>query len=126
AVRAVAGYQDNSGWFNSPVDDNVNNSAIKSARVKVGYLPTDRLRIDVAAQFSRNDRDSVDAGLEDRTTPNDVNQPVETEYDLYGLRFQYDADSYSVFSSSSWLDYFNNGTVQIVPGLPLDFDLSGG
>ncbi|MEJ8567002.1 TonB-dependent receptor [Elongatibacter sediminis] len=126
AVRAVAGYQDNSGWIDSPVDDDVNNSEIKSARVKVGYIATDRLRFDFTAQFSRNDRDSVDAGLDDRTTPNDVDQTVDTEYDLYGLRLQFDADRYSIFSSSSWLDYSNTGTVQIVPGLPLDFDLSGG
>jgi outer membrane receptor protein involved in Fe transport len=126
AVRAVAGYQDNSGWIDSPVDDDVNNSEIKSARVKVGYLPIENLRVDLTAQFSRNDRDSVDAGLDDRTTPNDVDQPVETEYDLYGLRLQYDTDNIGIFSSSSWLDYFNTGTVQIVPGLPLDFDLSGG
>lgn len=126
AFRAVAGYQDNSGWIDSPVEDDVNSSAIGSGRIKVGYLPFESLRVDLTAQFSRNDRDSVDAGLDDRTTPNDVDQPVDTEYDLYGIRFQYNNDNISVFSSSSWLDYFNIGTVQIVPGLPLDFDLAGG
>src|SRR5690606_11268321 len=114
------------GWIDSPVEADVNETEIKSGRIKVGYLATDNFRIDFSAQFSRNDRDSVDAGLDDRTTPNDVDQPVNTDYDLYGLRLQYDTDNISIFSSSSWLDYFNTGTVQIVPGLPLDFDLSGG
>jgi outer membrane receptor protein involved in Fe transport len=127
AVRAVAGYQDYSGWIDSPGGDDLNDAEIKTARVKVGAMPIEDLRIDFSAWFSRDDRDMMDSSLEDRTTPNDVKQPIQTDYDLYGLTVEYDvADDVSLVSSSTYMDYFNIGTMQIVPGLPLEFELGPG
>lgn len=127
AVRVVAGYQDNSGWIDSPLADDLNDSEIKTARVKVGAQPTENLRIDFSAWYSRDNRDMMDTSLEDRTTPNDVRQPIQTDYDLYGLTLEYDfGNNISLVSSSSYMDYFNDGVMQIVPGLPLDFELGPG
>ncbi|WP_354694321.1 TonB-dependent receptor [Elongatibacter sediminis] len=127
AVRIVAGVQENGGWIDTPVEDDLNDADIKTARVKVGAEPTDRLRIDFSAWYSRDDRDMMDSSLEDRTTPNDVEQPIQTDYDLYGLGIEYDfGNDISLISSSTYMDYFNIGTMQIVPGLPLDFELGPG
>lgn len=127
AIRAVAGYQDNDGWIDSPAGDNLNNAEIKTARIKVGAMPVEDLRIDFSAWFSQDDRDMMDSSLEDRTTPNDVRQPIQTDYDLYGLTIDYDiSDGISLVSSSTYMDYFNIGTMQIVPGLPLEFELGPG
>lgn len=125
AIRGVIGYQNNEGWIDSPVADNVNDAEIQTYRIKIGARPIRDLRVNFTGWFSRDDRDSLDAGLDDDFTDNDVNQPQKMEYDLYGLTLEYDInDSITIFSASSYMDFENRTTIQIVPGLPLDFDLA--
>lgn len=126
AVRGVIGYQNNDGWIDTPVENNTNDAEIQTYRIKIGAQPTENLRIDFTGWFSRDTRDNHDAGFDDHFQPKNIRGHIETDYDLYGLELEYDFnDSISVVSTSTYMDYNNEDLQQIVPGLPLEFDLSG-
>jgi outer membrane receptor protein involved in Fe transport len=107
AVRASAGYQDFSGWIDKPNDRNSNDSQTQTYRVKVNAQPTERLSIGVSGWFSRLDFGGASYGTEERKSPVLVREPIESDYDLYGLKVDYDFDSFVATSNTAYLKYRN-------------------
>lgn len=122
AIRGVVGYQDNSGWIDSVLTDDNNTSEIQTYRIKVAAQPTDNFRADFVGWFSRNRRGGPDSSIEDRTNPIDNPEPIITDYDMYGLNLEYDFGSVVATSTTSYIEYLNNGVLQLTPGNP-DSDL---
>ena len=117
AVRGVVGYQSDSGWIDSPVQTNVNNSEMKNYRLKVNSQPTENLAIGLSLWSSRDNQGAPSAGdANNRTTARP--EPVSTDFDAYGVKVNYDLSGYTISSATSYLDYLNR--------LSLDFDVFAG
>lgn len=105
AVRAVASYSELSGFINSPVADDTNDSEIGSYRLKINAQATDNLALEFGMSISNIDTGASYNALEDMTTPFSLAQPDEREYDAYNLELQYDFASFSILSATSYIDY---------------------
>jgi outer membrane receptor protein involved in Fe transport len=115
AARAVVGYQDLSGWIDKPTKKDANDARVRNGRIKINAQPTDSLTIGLSAWMSRSDLGAPTQGLEDRTVPTRDLEPVEMDFDLYGLKVTYDSSTFSVSSSTSYLEYVNDGDNDLSP-----------
>lgn len=121
AVRGVASYQNYDGWIDSAVREDRNSSKTETYRVKLGWLPTYRLRVDASGWWSRDHRGGFDASLKDRTVPTYIPEPITTKYDIYSLHANYDMGDVAIDSVTSHLDYFNTGRLQTSLARPTSY-----
>jgi iron complex outermembrane receptor protein len=130
AARAVVGYQDSSGWIERLNKNDVNDAEILNTRLKINARPTDELSIGLSVWRSRADYGapsvSADNGVHNAT----LDEPISTDFDVYGLKIQYEFPWASISSSSSYLEYLNDGYLDVgglIPGrldrTKLDADL---
>ena len=114
-LRASVGYQDLSGWIDRPdVDEqDHNDQAIVDYRLKLAAQPTDNFAFDLLAWFSRSDLDGLNTSFEDRTIPTVLDESTTTDYDVFGLTLSYDFQSITLESSTSYIDYVNDGLLDI-------------
>lgn len=115
AVRGVLGYQDLGGWVDSAVGEDVNDAEIKNYRIQIAFEPSENFRTDFLAWLSRNERGAPDTSLDGGVTPVVLDQPINTEYDAYSLSFEYDFGGVVLTSSTSYIDYFNVGDLELSP-----------
>jgi iron complex outermembrane receptor protein len=105
AVRVVAGDDHEGGWINQPIrgEKNVNESTSENLRVKLDAQPTENLKIDLAAWFSREHDDAAsyadDAG--NQNTPLPI--PDDTRYDAYTGKISSDLPFMNITSATSFL-----------------------
>lgn len=121
AVRAVVGYADFGGWIDRGDRADVNDSKLRNTRLRVDAQPTDNLKIGFTSWFSRTDRDSPTLGDADDQYPGTVGDtPTAADYDVFGLKVSYDFPSFSVSSSTSYIDYTNHAVFDYsFVGLPM-------
>lgn len=104
-VRVVGGVESLGGWIDQPVrgEKNANSSLSKNLRVKVNARPTDNLKVDLSAWFSRekDDAASYADGSGKQYTP--LPTPQTTNYDAYSGKIAYDLPFMSVSSATSYL-----------------------
>lgn len=123
AARAVIGYQDVGGWADRPNKENANDGEIGSARLKINAQPTEQLSIGLLAWLYRYDFNGLPTSDDDDRQAALVDEPVKNEFDAYSLKVGYDVGSVSVTSMTSYLDYLNFSTLDlIVINVPLRFD----
>ena len=114
AVRGVLGYNEQSGWIDSPTNDDVNDSEISTYRLKVNAQPTDELAVEAYVWSSKDDSGANDSSDDDAKTLSPFDEPVTTDYDTYGLAVTYDFENFSLLSSTSYIDYDNEGVLRII------------
>lgn len=105
AARAVIGYQDMSGWVDTPLGKNANDSRMRTARLKINAQPNDRLSIGASAWVSRTDTGGVPASDDNQWRGNLFKETGYSDYDALGLKLGYDAGSISVTSMTSYLGF---------------------
>lgn len=125
SARVVVSQVEDGGWIDLPLagEENHNDSSTETYRAKVLFTPGDRLRITGSVWHS--EIDSGDTLSEDDGTANFVyfeldpatflpagvrpapaaDQRNGNEFDTYNLKVEYDFDSFSLYSSSSYLDF---------------------
>jgi iron complex outermembrane recepter protein len=110
AVRATLGYQNDSGWIDSPNKSNVNGDHLFSGRFKITAKPTDRLTLNGSVWISRTHYDAPSIGDRQDFNTSTLSQPINTDFDSYSLTAGYDLGFARLTSSTSFLR-FNNGSL---------------
>ncbi|UPT65046.1 MAG: TonB-dependent receptor [Hyphomonadaceae bacterium JAD_PAG50586_4] len=107
ALRVVAGRESLGGWIDQPARgvDDANNSTSDNLRLKLAFLPTDDLRIDLGVWYSREEYDAAPYADDDGNQSTPLAQPGETEFTAYNARVTYDLPFMSISSSTSFLDF---------------------
>ena len=121
AVRGVVDYQNLSGWINTPVATHVNDAELRSYRFKINAQPTDALSIGLSAWITHDNYGAPSTSTPDRTISAAIPEPVSEDYETYAFNFGYEFSDFSLSSTSSYLDYTNNGILDLgvyVPGVP--------
>jgi iron complex outermembrane recepter protein len=115
AARAVFGYQDLSGWIDRPNAGlkNVNDSEILNGRLKINARPTENLSVGLLAWFSRGDYGSPPYGITNEVNTSFVQEPMSTDYDVYGLKVGYDFSAFSLSSMTSYVSFAQEGYVDL-------------
>jgi len=119
AVRGVIGYSNLSGWVDGPVGENVNDSQLRTYRLKVNAQPTESLAIGLSAWSSRDDYGAPSASDDNEHVSATQPQPITIGYDVYSLKVGYEFADFSVASMTSLLDYSNRSLWDLLAaGLP--------
>lgn len=108
-IRLVAGYTDNDGWLDRPDKENFNNSRNFSVRAKVGFQPTDELRVDFSYWRARDNYGGPSVGTADYFRNTRVPEPMSIDYDALGLKIAYQLDGVTISNSTGYLTLDNNG-----------------
>jgi iron complex outermembrane recepter protein len=115
AVRAVAGYQDLSGWIDKPFKKDVNDAEIGNYRLKVNAQPTEQFSIGLSGWLSRSDFGSPSVSADGRRSPFLFEEPSSTDYDVYSLSMGYEFPAFSVTSTTSYVDFALKSAVDFSP-----------
>lgn len=115
AARAVVGYQNMSGWIDKPNDKEANDAQLQNMRLKINAQPSDDLSIGLSAWLSRNDFGAPSQGDEAGRLSSILDESIETDFDAYGLKIGYGVGGYSISSMTGYLDYTNEGTLDLTP-----------
>ncbi|MFC4313962.1 TonB-dependent receptor [Steroidobacter flavus] len=115
AIRAVASYEDLSGWVDRPAvpEKDYNGSRTESYRVKVAARPTERFTANLSAWISRSNLDGLNSSTANMTLPTVRDESTLTEYQIYGLNLAYSFDSFSIEAPTSYIDYKNDGDFEV-------------
>lgn len=108
AARAVIGYQDSSGWIDRSNKKDVNDAEIGNFRLKVNAQPTEQLSIGLSAWLSRSDYGGPSTSNDDLRQVAVLDEPIETDFDTYGLKIGYNTDAVAISAMSSYLEYSND------------------
>lgn len=120
AVRAVGGYEDLSGWIDRPNQRDANDAELRNLRVKVDAQPLDELSVGLSAWTSRSAYGAPSLADDNGRHSSTNEEPVRTNYDVYGVEVRYEFPSFSVTSMSSYLEYENDGSLDLVPYIGVD------
>lgn len=100
AIRIVGGYEDRGGWIDDPsiASEDINDQELSSGRVKLRWVPNDRLEVNLTALFSRIDSDFTSHSTKDYRMPFGADavtngfpfQQVTADYDIYSATIEYD------------------------------------
>ena len=112
AVRVVGGYQDQSGWVDSPIQEDLNDAQLRNVRVKVNAQPTENFRVGLSAWNSKSDYGAPSVGT-DELLMLGREEDIEIEYDLYSLKLDYDFSGFSITSATSYLDYGTDSAIDL-------------
>jgi iron complex outermembrane recepter protein len=121
-IRGVASYADIGGYVDNPARKNFNDSEVQNYRVKVNAAPTDRLSIALGAYFSRIENDGSSAADENYRNPFTDRQGGTRDYDAYNLLVTYELPSFTVLSSSGYIDLSGQGAFDIDLGIPVTLE----
>lgn len=116
AVRLVVGDEHDSGWINSPLQNNINDGDTKNERLKVNFQPTDDLNIKLGATHEQSNFGAPPLGTNDYTAST-KSQPIETNLNAFDMKVDYQTPWFTVSSASSYLTYRNDGSLDVDPGV---------
>jgi iron complex outermembrane receptor protein len=116
AARLVVGDEHDSGWVNSPLQNNINDGDIKNERLKINAQPTDDLNIKLGATHEESNYGAPPLGTDDYTAST-KNQPIESRFSAFDMNVNYQAPWFTVSSSSSYFTYQNDGSLDVDPGV---------
>lgn len=108
AARAVVGYEDWGGWIDRPNREDANEGDVQNFRLKVNARPTDALSIGLSGWLSRSDFRALPLATAERANRSRREEPVEIDYEVYGLNVHYDFPGVALSSASSYLHYTND------------------
>ncbi len=114
AFRVAALFENYGGWIDQPAAaaEDVNDQNISSIKIKGRWAPSEQLQVDAMLLSHRND-----AGLPNQEDSNGnftqafnltTLASTQSDYDIYNLTFNYDFDSFSLLSSSNYIDVLSD------------------
>jgi len=109
AIRAIVGYENDSGWIDAPNKNNINDAELRNYRLKVNAQPTEDLSIGLSSWNSRDNYGAPSIGYTFDKSSALLNQPIVTDFDAYGLKLGYQFSGYTISSATSYLNYKNTG-----------------
>lgn len=119
AARAVLGYQSLGGWVDHPFEEDANDGEVENARLKIRAAPTEELSIAASAWLSRADYGVASFSDENLQSGGVLDESIDNDFDLFGLRIGYDFSGVSLVSSTGYLDYKIGSALDLLPlGLP--------
>lgn len=123
AARAVVGFQDDSGWIDTPIKRDVNDTEGRNYRLKVRAVPTETLTIDLSAWRSEQDTGAPSLSDDNRRSTSLLPQPGEQKFSTYGLEIGKEFSSVSISSMTSYIDYSSHTTPNGRPAsIPVTLD----
>ena len=117
AARLVVGQEHDSGWINSPIGNNLNDGDLKNVRFKLNFQPIDDLNIKFGAAHEEGRFGAPPEGLHDYTASTQ-SQPISDNFSAFDLKVEYQLPWFSISSASSYLTFFNDGSLDTSPGSP--------
>lgn len=124
AVRAVVSEQETGGWIDTRAetnlidgiaDEDVNSGTSRTYRFKVNAQPTDRLAAELGVWLSRVDTDSPNFAGDDGTTAlSSQSAWANQDLDVYSMELNYDFDSFSLLSATTYSEYGTDGEMNIL------------
>lgn len=125
AVRAVLGYQNLGGWIDRSGNEDVNDGDVRNLRFKVKAQPFESLTVDLSTWLSRAEYGAPSTSNDSATQVAELDEPMDTDFDMYGLKVGYDFAAFRFSSMTSYLDYHNQsyrdlGVYFSFPGLKTD------
>lgn len=115
AARLVVGEEHDSGWIDSAIKNNVNDADIKNIRLKVTAQPIDDLSIKLSATHEEANFGAPPEGTNDYQ-PSTKDQPIDSRFNAYDMKADYQLPWFSISSASSYFTYFNDGSLDVAPG----------
>jgi len=111
AVRAVLGYENDSGWIDTPDKKDFNNVMLRNYRLKINALPTDDFSVGVSYWGSRDYYGGPNTADDDYINTSVNNQATQTGFDAYDMKLGYNFSGYSLSSSTSYLKWSFNARI---------------
>ena len=111
-ARLVAGTRSSSGYIDNSItgDDEVNESDVDTARLKLLWTPSEDLTIRASYWYYDFQVDSSSFANDDFERPSPINpEPKELDYDLYNLTFDWNIGEINVYSATSYIDSYYFG-----------------
>jgi outer membrane receptor protein involved in Fe transport len=115
AARLVVGQEHDSGWINSPLGNNINDSDLKNVRLKINAQPIDDLNIKLGATHEEGKFGAPPEGTNDFTAST-KDQPISTNFSAYDMKAEYQLPWFSISSASSYFTFLNDGSLDVAPG----------
>jgi outer membrane receptor protein involved in Fe transport len=116
AARLVVGQEHDSGWINSALKNNTNDSDLKNIRLKVTAQPIDDLTIKLSGVHEEANFGAPPVATNDFSAST-KDQPIASRYSAYDMKVDYQAPWFSVSSASSYFTYLNDGSLDVAPGV---------
>jgi iron complex outermembrane recepter protein len=117
AARLVVGEEHDSGWINSPLQNNINDSDLKNVRLKINAQPIDDLSIKLGATHEEANYGAPPEGTNDFTAST-KDQPITSRFSAYDAKVDYQGIPwFTVSSASSFFTFDNNGSLDVAPGV---------
>jgi iron complex outermembrane recepter protein len=123
AARAVLGYENDSGYIDTPVKSDVNTAELENFRSKVNAQPTDDFPIGLSYWGQRSDVGAPSTGDESYKNTSVFKQPISAGFDAYGLKLGDTTSGYTLSSATSYLTYVDAADFSFssLVGFPLVF-----
>lgn len=122
AARVVAGYNHVPGWIDKPDREDANDADLTNVRLKLNGKVSDALSVGASVWLSRGDYGTPPRSNLNDERPNTLDESLQADFDAYGLKVGYDFGGATLTSATGYLDYTNEGQIDI--GLPLVTDIS--
>jgi len=116
AARLVVGEEHDSGWIDTPIKNNTNDSDRTDVRLKVTAQPTNDLTIKLSAMHEEDNYGAPAEGTDDFSAST-KDQPIDSHYNAYDTKIDYQSPWFSVSSATSYFQYYNNGSLDVAPGV---------
>jgi iron complex outermembrane receptor protein len=114
-ARLTAGREELSGWIDRPNQRDANDSDVANVRLKLRAKPIDSLTLDLGAWFSRGDYGAPNIGTAQRTHTSIYSEPNVVDLDVYSLKVAYEQPSFSIVSSTSYMNAPAFGVLDFTP-----------
>lgn len=110
--RLLAAGEHAAGWVDYPAigEEDVNEGDSSTFRLKTLWIATDRLVMSLMLQAHDSDFDGQPYMDEDGTAPYILDQPISEQSTLANFVLTYDFGSFSLLSSTGWMDRENEAT----------------
>lgn len=116
AARLTAGQEHDSGWINSPLGGNLNDADIKNIRLKIAARPVEDLNLRLGFMRQQAYYGAPPQGDGDYTASTQF-QPINTHFNVYDLKADYQLPAVSITSATSYFTYLNDGSLDVAPGV---------
>ena len=117
AARLVVGQEHDSGWIDSAIKNNTNDTDRKDIRLKVNAQPTEDLNIKLGATHEEANYGAPPEGTNDYSASTQ-NQPIASRFNAYDVKVDYQAPWFTVSSATSYFTFLNDGSLDVAPGVP--------
>jgi outer membrane receptor protein involved in Fe transport len=115
AARLVVGDRHDSGWINTPLQNNDNDGDVKNIRFKVTALPIDDLSIKLGATHEEANYGAPPEGTNNYQASTQ-DQFIDSRFSAYDAKIDYSLPWFTISSASSYFTFANNGSIDTTPG----------